>query len=141
MLIAAVAVVALAFNSISSAAESGPRPWLCREIPIFSASQPMTWHATRTGAGRWLVAFMHYDPVGGHDGFTLVSTREVGSSTTGTLAAGQYYAVALHRVANHWICPANASDSDDLPAGTISQLCYGHDDDSCDVKLLVMPTR
>ncbi len=136
-----ITVAALALGSISSAAESEPRPWLCREIPVFSASQPMTWHATKAGEGRWLMAFMHYDPAGGHDGFTLVSTHEVGSSASGTLAAGQYYAVALHRAANHWICPANASDSDELPAGTISQICYGHDDDSCDLKLMVKSAR
>src|SRR5258708_39786501 len=73
-----------------------PRPWLCRDIPVFSNPKPMSWHATPRGAGRWLMTFMHYDPAGGHDGFTIVSTRAIHGSTNGVLEAGQYYAVALY---------------------------------------------
>lgn len=101
----------------------------------------MTWRAKKTGSGRWLMAFMHYDPTGGHDGFTVAATREVGASTSGSLPAGQYYAVALHLAGDHWICPASASDTGDLPVGAISETCYGRDEDSCDVRLLVAPSR
>jgi hypothetical protein len=137
----ALALVVLGFTPIAAPAATAPRPWLCREIPVFSSPQPMIWRAKKTGAGRWLMAFMRYDPAGGHDGFTLVSTREVGSSASASLPAGQYYAVALHLMENHWICPANASDSEEPPARAISQICYGRDDDSCDVTLTITPAR
>ncbi|HXR24149.1 MAG TPA: hypothetical protein VN742_02230 [Candidatus Binataceae bacterium] len=115
-----------------------PRPWLCRQIPVFSGPKTMTWRATKHGAGHWIMTFMHYDPAGGHDGFTVVATSEVnGGQADGTLDAGQYYAVALYRSGEHWICPANASESHDSAAGAISNLCYGEDEGSCDVKLEV----
>lgn len=115
-----------------------PRPWLCRQIPVFSGVKSMTWKATKRGAGHWIMTFMHYDPAGGHDGFTVVSTQEVaGGAATGTLEAGQYYAVALYRSGGHWICPGNARESHDSATGAISNLCYGEDDGACDVKLMV----
>ncbi len=123
-------------SRVARAAE--PRPWLCRQIPVFSGPKAMTWRATKRGAGHWIMTFMHYDPAGGHDGFTVVATSEVnGGEAAGTLDPGQYYAVALHRSGGHWICPANASESHDAAAGAISNLCYGEDEDSCDVKLVV----
>ena len=129
----------LIFAASVSATE--PRPWLCRQIPVFSADKAMTWRATARGAGHWIMTFMHYDPAGGgHDGFTVVSTREVnGGEADGTLDAGQYYAVALHRLGQHWICPANASETHDARPAAISNLCYGEAEDSCDVKLTVNP--
>lgn len=114
-----------------------PRPWLCRQIPVFSDDKPMTWSANRTGMGEWVMTFMHYDPQGGgHDGFTVISIQKVGSGASGTLAAGRYYAVALHRSGSHWICPANASPTG-ASAGYITRLCYGADEDSCDVRFTV----
>jgi hypothetical protein len=100
----------------------------------------MSWHATAHGAGRWLMTFMHYEPSGGHDGFTMVSTSTVRSSASGALDAGQYYAVALYSAGGHWICPANAREDDSPGAGTVSSVCYGEDEDSCDVKLVVRPS-
>ncbi|MGH7842419.1 MAG: hypothetical protein ACREQD_13955 [Candidatus Binataceae bacterium] len=114
-----------------------PRPWLCRDVPVFSSTKSMSWRATTHGGGHWLVTFMHYDPSGGHDGFTVVASSEISGSAAGTLNAGQWYAVALYRSGAHWICPGSASESDDRPAGTISGLCYGRGDDGCDVNLLV----
>jgi hypothetical protein len=114
-----------------------PRPWLCRQIPVFSASAPMTWRATRRGSGSWLMIFMRYDPLGGHDGFTIISTHSVKGETEGSLDAGKWYAVAQYSSGGHWICPGNASESHDSTAGTISSLCYGEDEDACDVKLVV----
>src|SRR5271168_4212762 len=103
---ALIAVLTLAFfGQASFAAE--PRPWLCRQIPVFSASKSMTWRATKVGGGQWVMTFMHYDPAGGgHDGFTMVDTREIDGEAEGTLEVGEYYAVALHRAGGHWICPA-----------------------------------
>ena len=87
------------------------------------------------------MTFMHYDPTGGHDGFTVVSTSAVHSGSRGALESGQYYAVALHSAGGHWICPANASEDDSPPPGTISSVCYGEDEDSCDVRLMVKPSN
>jgi hypothetical protein len=131
-----VAAVLFGVVSIRPSRALEPRPWLCRQIPVFSNNQPMTWKATRRGAGRWVLTFMHYDPAGGHDGFTVVSTRDVDGSAQGTLEAGQWYVVALHRAGEHWICPANASPTG-ASAGYVSSLCYGADEDSCDVRLIV----
>ena len=125
---------------VQGARAAEPRPWLCRQIPVFSGGKAMTWRATKRGAGHWLMTFMHYDPAGGHDGFTVVATSAVsGAAAAGTLDAGQYYAVALYRSGGHWICPANASANHAAAAGAISKLCYGEDDDSCDVQLVVGP--
>jgi hypothetical protein len=120
-----------------SAWSAQPRPWLCRQIPVFSGTTPMTWRATSRGTGSWLMIFMRYDPAGGHDGFTIVSTQRVKSQTEGSLDAGQWYAVAQYSAGGHWICPANARESHDSAAGSISSLCYGEDEDACDVKLVV----
>lgn len=131
----ALAVGAAMFASTSIAAQ--PRPWLCRQIPVFSGAKTMTWTAQHHGGEEWMMTFMHYDPAGGHDGFTLVSSRRIGADTSGTLEAGQWYAVALYHASGHWICPANASDNGEEPAGTIANICYGRDEDSCDVTLVV----
>ena len=128
----------LALLGVKSALAMEPRPWLCREIPVFSNDKPMTWTAKRAGAGQWVLTFMHYDAQGGgHDGFTVVATEPVSSAgVSGTLAAGRYYAVALHRAGEHWICPENASPTG-ASAGYVTRLCYGEDADSCDVRMTV----
>lgn len=114
-----------------------PRPWLCRQIPVFSDDKPMTWTARKTGPGQWVLTFMHYDRQGGgHDGFTVISTHTVNGTASGTLDAGRYYAVALHRAGEHWICPENASPTG-ASAGDVTRLCYGANEDSCEVRLTV----
>src|SRR4051794_8367193 len=96
------------------------RPWLCRSKPVFSSDKPVTYQAVNRGSGRWLMTFMRFDPSGlGHDGFTVTSTQDVGSSTEGTLDAGQWYAVALYRSGSHWICPGNARESGESSPGVI----------------------
>jgi hypothetical protein len=137
MTFAAMLIAAAASSSI--AAE--PRPWLCRDVPVFSSAKPITWRATARGGGQWLMTFMHYDPSGGHDGFTVVSTSDVRGSAAGALNAGQWYAVALYRAGDHWICPGSASDDDEPSGGAISSLCYGRGDDGCDVSLIVRPAE
>lgn len=140
--IGALLVAILLFGRLTTIAQSEPRPWLCRDLPVFSATQPITWSARRTGAGPWLVSFMRYDPAGGgHDGFTVVSTRPVSGHTSGRLGSGQYYVVALHLTAGHWICPANESEEDELPAGAIGQICFGKTENSCDLELSARVSR
>jgi hypothetical protein len=130
-----IGAFALAVLFAQPAWSAQPRPWLCRQIPVFSDSAPMTWHATKRGTGRWLMIFMRYAPAGGHDGFTIVSTHNVNGEADGALAAGRWYAVAQYSAEGHWICPGNVNESS--PAGSISNLCYGEDDGACDVKLVV----
>jgi hypothetical protein len=133
----AIAVTAGIFLVAKSGSANEPRPWLCRQIPVFSGPSAMSWRATQSGAGHWIMMFMHYDPAGGHDGFTVVGSREVNhGETEGMLDAGQYYAVALHRAGSHWICPANASEAS-TSADAIRNLCYGEDEGSCDLRLVV----
>jgi hypothetical protein len=114
-----------------------PRPWLCRDKPVFSSDKAMTYDATNSGGERWVITFMHFDPTGGHDGFTVESTNDLASHATGTLAPGQWYAVVLYREGSHWICPGNARESDKQAADVVSSLCYGEDEGSCPVKLTV----
>ncbi|HLW69881.1 MAG TPA: hypothetical protein VKS22_04580 [Candidatus Binataceae bacterium] len=128
-------------GSTASLIAAEPRPWLCRDVPVFSSAKPIMWRATLQGGGQWLMTFMHYDPAGGHDGFTVVSTSNVRGNAAGALNAGQWYAVALYRAGDHWICPGNASDDDEPPGGAISSLCYGRGDDGCDVSLIVRPAE
>jgi hypothetical protein len=116
------------------------RPWLCRTKPVFSSNRQMVYQATNRGSSRWLMTFMRFDPSGlGHDGFTVSSTREIGTRTEGRLDPGQWYAVALYLSAGHWICPGNAAESAEAGSSTISSLCYGRDLGECTVKLTVLP--
>ncbi|HXZ88438.1 MAG TPA: hypothetical protein VEF07_07685 [Candidatus Binataceae bacterium] len=134
-----VAAVILAGAPFSRASGTEPRPWLCRDKPVFSSDKPMTWEAANRGGGRWVLTFMHFDPAGGHDGFTVASTQDLRGHTSGRLEAGQWYAVALYREGSHWICPGNARESDEPSPGVVSNLCYGEDPGSCPVKLTVRP--
>jgi hypothetical protein len=114
------------------------RPWLCRIKPVFSSDKPMNYHAVNRGAGRWLLTFMRFDlGGGGHDGFTVESAQPLSAETSGTLASGQWYALALYREGSHWICPGNARESDEPESGVVSDLCYGEDPGACPVKLTV----
>jgi hypothetical protein len=133
--IAIAAVYLLA--AIGSAFAAEPRPWLCRDKPVFSSERPMTYKATKRGAGRWIMTFMRFDPAGGHDGFTVVATREVSGNATGVLERGQWYAVALYRSGSHWICPENASKDESPVAGDLATLCYGDGPEVCSVRLSV----
>jgi hypothetical protein len=113
-----------------------PRPWLCRDKPVFSSSRQMSYEATSRG-GRWMMTFMRFDPAGGHDGFTVVSARDLHGRVEGTLEPGQWYAVALYRSGGHWICPGNAGESDRPAPGLVRDLCYGEEAGSCPVRLSV----
>jgi hypothetical protein len=137
-IVAAISGLALAVTStVSSARAAEPRPWLCRDKPVFSSDKPIRYEITKRGGGRWVMTFMHFDPAGGHDGFTVVSTRIINGHIEDSLPPGHWYAVALYRSGSHWICPGNASEEDSHAPGVVSNLCYGEDPDSCAVKLTV----
>jgi hypothetical protein len=138
--IAAVAFVAiLVFTAFSPAHALEPRPWLCRSKPVFSSGKTMTYAATNQGSHPWILTFMRFDADGGHDGFTVISTRDVTGHVRGTLQAGQWYAVALYRSGSHWICPGWAQETDEPAPGTVSNLCYNAETPGCAVKLTVRP--
>ncbi len=136
-------VAALAFAAAALVVAAGsaramePRPWLCRDKPVFSSGQPMTWTATKRGGGRWVMTFMRFAPDGGHDGFTVDHTRPIDGRESGALAPGQWYAVGMYRAGSHWICAARAGENPQFIPGVVRDLCYGETDGACAVKMVV----
>jgi hypothetical protein len=114
-----------------------PRPWLCRDKPVFSSHGPMTYDASMRGGGHWVITFMRFDPSGGHDGFTVFDSREVSGKVSGTLERGQWYAVGMYREEGRWICAPPAQENHQFVAGIVRDLCYGTADGGCDVKMIV----
>src|SRR5208283_2620792 len=96
-----ISALLIATTSIAQAAE--PRPWLCRDKPVFSSTQPMRYQVTMTSRSRWQLFFMQFSPGGGNDGFDIAQTSS--RTATGQLAAGRYFAVALRSSGGNWICP------------------------------------
>ena len=134
--LATVAVLGLTvFAPRANATE--PRPWLCRDKPVVSDRQAMTYVAENLGGGQWMMTFMRFDPASGHDGFTVVSSQDVSGHIEGNLDAGQWYAVGLYREGGHWICAAPATENRQYVQGVVRDLCYGEDAGSCQVKLTV----
>jgi hypothetical protein len=134
--------VALALMLASSAFAQEARPWLCRDKPVFSYDRSMEYQATARPGRQWRMFFMKYSPDAAHDGFDIVNSREIsahGVPIAGSLAAGQYYAVALYREGGHWICPDYTHDDRNPNLGEVSNLCYGEDGPPCLVKLQVKP--
>lgn len=114
-----------------------PRPWLCRDKPVFSSSGPMTYDASMRGGGHWVMTFMRFDLSGGHDGFTVFDSREVNGQVTGTLERGQWYAVGMYRDGGRWVCAGPAQENPQFVAGIVRDLCYGTAGGGCDVKMIV----
>jgi hypothetical protein len=135
MIAMSAAVVALAASAPARAVE--PRPWLCRDKPVFSSDKPMTYDASMRGGRHWLMIFMRFDPSGGHDGFTVFDTRDVSGRISGPLEPGQWYAVGMYREEGHWICAAQAEEKHQFVAGIVRDYCYGAADGGCEVKLTV----
>jgi hypothetical protein len=131
----AIIVTGLITARLARAAE--PRPWLCRDKPVFSSGGPMTYDASMRGSGQWMLIFMTFDPSGGHDGFTIFDSREMNGSVTGSLERGQWYAVGMYREGGRWVCAAQAQENHQFVSGIVRDLCYGASTDGCDVKLIV----
>jgi hypothetical protein len=115
-----------------------PRPWLCRDKPVFSTSGPSRIELNSNDSRRWQVFLMQFDPSGGHDGFSITNSYDLGPGNhraSGSLGAGRFFAVALYNSGGHWICPAPARD--EPSAGTISNVCYSPNGGACDVSLKV----
>jgi hypothetical protein len=118
----------------STAIAAQPRPWLCRDKPVFSSQQPMSYELNANS--RWHLFLMRFTPGGGQDGFDIA--KEISSSSKGSLAAGRYFAVALHNDGGRWICPADVSERL-AGAGIISNLCFAESDGVCAAKFTVRP--
>ena len=125
-------VVAILAIASASARAGEPRPWLCRDKPVFSSTKPMTYRVRM--APRWQIFLMSFSAGAGHDGFDIAQSISHGPS--GQIAAGRYFAVALRNAGGAWICP---SAVDDKPShdGTVADLCFGTDGDGCSVELIV----
>jgi hypothetical protein len=132
-----VFALAIALTAASPARAVEPRPWLCRDKPVFSSSKPMTYDASTRGGGHWMMIFMRFDPSGGHDGFTVFDTRQVNGQITGPLERGQWFAVGMYREEGHWICAAQAEERHQFVPGVVREYCYGEAAGNCDVKLTV----
>jgi hypothetical protein len=130
----------VATSSLAIAGE--PRPWLCRDKPVFSTSGASHMDLASHGSRRWQVFLMQFDPSGGHDGFTITDSYELGPGNrhrSESVAAGRYFAVALYDSGGRWICPAPAAD--ERTPGTIASLCYSTEGGPCDVNLTVRTAK
>jgi hypothetical protein len=125
-------IFAIAMTTAAHAAE--PRPWLCRDKPVFSSQQPMRYQLSTNSPSQWQLFLMQFTPGAGHDGFDI--TKSIRGTSSGQLSAGRYFAVALHSVGGNWVCPAEVSEQH-TPAGTISNLCFAAQDGACSVKFIV----
>lgn len=142
---AVIAILSTSLSMLSSSAAFAEeaRPWLCRDKPVFSYDRAMEYQATAQPGRQWRIFFMQYSPDAAHDGFDILSSREIasrGDPVTGSLAAGRYFAVALYRGnSSHWICPDYTHDDRNPKLGEVSNLCYGEDGPPCLVNLKVKP--
>jgi hypothetical protein len=132
-----MAMIVTVIMLVAPARAVEPRPWLCRDKPVFSSNKAMTYDASMRGNGHWIMIFMRFDPSGGHDGFTIFDTRDVNGQISGPLEPGQWYAVGMYREGGHWICAAQAAENRQFVSGIVRDYCYGEAPGRCDVKLTV----
>ena len=132
-------VFAGAILACTAAFASEPRPWLCRDKPVFSDSRPMQYAVSQKGGGAWQIFFMQFELNAAHDGFSIKDSRMVTRSPqSGALPAGQYYAVVLRNKGGVWVCTYGEESS--RSPGVISHLCYGAESgEDCQVTLSVKP--
>src|SRR5208282_3404171 len=138
----ALAVAAIIVTAATSPAAAGePRPWLCRDKPVFSDNHPMRYQVASKAGSSWQIFFMQFELNGPHDGFSIIQSRQVTlTPQTGTLRAGQYYAAALFRKGGVWVCAYGQESA--RPPGTITNLCYAAESDpDCVVTLSVNPDQ
>ena len=126
-----VSALAIAMASVAHAAE--PRPWLCRDKPVFSSSRAMSYRVTSKSGSAWRMFLMQFSPGAGHDGFDIAKT--ISGTSSGPLPAGRYFAVALRNLNGNWVCPADARE--EHSAGAVANLCFAAHEDGCDVKFVV----
>lgn len=121
---------------VSAAHAAEPRPWLCRDKPVFSADKPMLYEVGGHAGRAWQIFFMQFEPGATHDGFEIVSAHRLAAKTSGKLSAGRYFVVAMHLAGGHWVCHESAETSH--PSGTVARICFSQDEsNSCRVDLTV----
>jgi hypothetical protein len=127
----------------ASARAMEPRPWLCRDKPVFSSDKPMQYELSARPGTQWQMFFMQFDPNAAHDGFSITQAREIGLrgvTEKGKLPPGRYFAVALRRRSGAvWICPGYVRESPKIQPGIVAKLCYGESEPACLVDLIVTP--
>ncbi len=117
-----------------------PRPWLCRDKPVFSSNRPMNYDLNSGSSREWDLFLMQFSPDAAHDGFAIVQAVPAPrrGSATGHLEAGRYFVVALyHKASGSWICPGYAHEQRTDESGVISNLCFADGDAGCPVRLTV----
>jgi hypothetical protein len=127
-------------GACATASASEPRPWLCRDMLVFSSKQPMKYAVNARPGSNWRLFFMHLEPGGPQDGFSIVDERRIGSrggNLTGTLNPGRYYAVSLHDRAGYWICPAYVDDESQSKPNAVAAMCFGKSGPGCLVDVTV----
>jgi|SRR5215475_8423221 len=115
-----------------------PRPWLCRDKPVFSSERQMTYEVTTRGSQQWQLFFMQFSPGAAHDGFSISHSQRVGAGhNTGKLPPGRYFAVPLYSQGSGvWVCPGYSREAD-RQAGMVTNLCYGESAPACPISLSV----
>ncbi|MHB8380902.1 MAG: hypothetical protein ACYDC3_00980 [Candidatus Binataceae bacterium] len=139
--ISAAIVVALATIAIYAPAYAGqPRPWLCRDKPVFSSGHAMSYELSSRAGLQWQVFFMTFDPNAAHDGFEIADSKELGLRgvpQTGKLSPGRYFTAAMYRQgAGVWVCH-KYSRLQPNPKAIVANICYGRQEPACLVTLTV----
>ncbi|HVN63613.1 MAG TPA: hypothetical protein VMT58_03165 [Candidatus Binataceae bacterium] len=141
-------IFGVALAMAASAAQPGwaaeARPWLCRDKPVFSSASAMEYRTSTRTAHSWRIFFMEFSPEAAHDGFEIVnSTTTLRESLPagGNLEAGRYYAVAMYRDGERWICPGYAREDSAYTPGIVRKICYAENSRPCSVTLTVTPAQ
>ena len=90
---AAIVLTAIALCAPAHAGE--PRPWLCRDKPVFSSEHMMNYDLSARAGLQWQIFFMTYDPNSAHDGFEITDSKEVG--LRGVTQTGKLSPAAISR--------------------------------------------
>jgi hypothetical protein len=141
---AMVALFTVSFGPAGASAAE-PRPWLCRDKPVFSYDRAMEYVATARPGRQWQIFFMQFEPNAAHDGFDIVSARDLGIRglpLTGKLAAGRYFVVIMYRAqGGYWVCPGTARENATQKLGVVSDLCFAESGPTCRATLTVKPDQ
>jgi len=141
--IAAMGLLGLAMSAPLAAQAAQPRPWLCRDKPVFSSPNQAQLTVRRHDRRQWEMFLMKFDANRGHDGFTVTGSYPLrgDSPSSAVVGRGQFYAVALFRATNgHWFCPARVVDN--TRPGELANFCYhANNPGLCDVSLTASSNR
>ncbi|HLH75718.1 MAG TPA: hypothetical protein VKV28_02825 [Candidatus Binataceae bacterium] len=138
----ALSLLALAMSAPLAVQAAQPRPWLCRDKPVFSSPNQAQLTVRRHDRRQWEVFLMKFNINSGHDGFTVTSSYPLrgDSPSSAIVGRGQFYAVALFRANGHWFCPARVVDN--TRPGELANFCYhANNPGLCDISLTASSNR